>query len=100
MEQELTTVYPEGCSLTSLVRQTADAYIGKHQQFARERQSVGGRRKTNCKMNVCFQMQAQELERLEEEKLRILGRLQQPRPPALKSVVTIPAGTTGHANCF
>ncbi|KAK9858392.1 hypothetical protein WJX84_003918 [Apatococcus fuscideae] len=35
--------------------------------------------------------QAQELERLEEEKLRILGRLQQPRPPALKSVVTIPA---------
>lgn len=38
-------------------------------------------------------VQEQELGTLEQERQRILGRLQQPQPPALKSVVAVPQGT-------
>lgn len=37
-------------------------------------------------------VQEQELATLEQERQRILGRLQQPQPPALKSVVAVPQG--------
>ncbi len=43
-------------------------------------------------LSTCCSQQEQELEGLERERQRILGRLH-PQAPALKSVVTIPQGT-------
>ena len=47
-----------------------------------------------------MQWQEQELSSLEQERQRILGRLQQPQPPALKSVIAVPQGVHSLAAGF